>query len=58
MSGLTIPTTPLGRCVRGKHQKEVNCSGCKGYGTVEHSRDGEVIQVPCTLCNGTGKQPS
>lgn len=42
----------------GEHRKEVNCNGCNGYGTVQRSNDGEVIQVPCMLCGGTGKQPS
>lgn len=41
----------------GKHEKEVNCVGCGGKKTVPQSRDGQVVQIPCTLCNGTGKQP-
>ncbi|WP_281288255.1 hypothetical protein [Haloactinospora alba] len=42
----------------GKHEKEVNCSGCGGKKQVQRSYDGKVVWEPCQLCGGTGKQPS
>jgi DnaJ-class molecular chaperone len=42
----------------GGHRKEVNCTGCRGHGKVQESRDGTVVWVDCILCNGTGKAPA
>ncbi|WP_262391281.1 hypothetical protein [Nocardiopsis sp. CNR-923] len=40
------------------HRKEVNCFNCNGRKTIQESRDGVVVTVPCPMCDGTGKQPS
>ncbi|CNE14455.1 Uncharacterised protein [Mycobacterium tuberculosis] len=39
----------------GKHSQPQKCGGCNGSGKEIKSDDGNRREIPCTLCNGTGK---
>lgn len=41
----------------GKHARQQNCGGCNGRGVERQYQDGSFREVPCKLCNGTGRQP-
>lgn len=40
----------------GKHAKEVDCGMCGGSGRIVTTDDGKRREIPCTGCNGSGKQ--
>lgn len=41
--------------IMGKHGEKKDCSACSGSGKQQVGENGSVREVPCVVCNGTGK---